>query len=101
MAQPVPARLQRFFPEYEVSKLNAGRDRTLILSRVLERGGEADVRWLLKRFRREDVVRFIEEDGVRLLSRRSLRLWALVFRAAPKPPPAWRTKTNPWLDAGN
>ena len=34
--QPPPSRLQRLFPEYAVRRLNAGRDRNLLMSRVLE-----------------------------------------------------------------
>jgi hypothetical protein len=99
-AQPIPARLKTLFPEYDLAGLNAGRDRTLVVSRILDRGRLADVRWLLGRLPEDDIVRFIVEDGARLLSRRSLRLWSLVFSAAPKAPPKWRTKENPWLSAG-
>lgn len=99
-AQPIPARLQPLLPEYDVSRLNAGRDRTLVISRILERGGLDDVRWLLRRLPRKAVARFIEEDGARLLSRRSLRLWSLFFEAVPKALPKWRTGANPWLSAG-
>jgi hypothetical protein len=99
-AQPIPARLKPLFPEYDLARLNAGRDRTMVISRVLDRGRLSDVRWLLGRLPKKDFIRFIEEEGARLMSRRSLRLWSLVFAAVPKALPKWRTKENPWLSAG-
>ncbi|MFH1726168.1 MAG: helix-turn-helix domain-containing protein [Elusimicrobiota bacterium] len=95
-AQPVPARLQPLFPEYRVGDLNAGRDRVMILARVLEGGGRSDMKWLLRRYGRKDIARFLEEDGSRLLSARALRLWALFFRVRPRPVPSWRRAANPW-----
>lgn len=99
-AWPVPERLKPLFPEYAVSDLNAGRDRVLIASRVLELGGERDVSWLLKRYGRSAIARFLREDGARLLSPRSLRLWSLCFKARPQAPPSWRTQANPWTARG-
>lgn len=95
--QPLPARLKPLFPEYDVAGLNAGRDRVLVISRVLEGGGRADLRWLLSRYPEPEIVRFLEEDGPRLLTRRSLKLWCLRFGARPKAPPAWRS--DPWRAA--
>lgn len=88
--QPLPRKLEPLFPEYGISGLNAGRDKTLIISRVLEQGGAEEIRWLFKRYRRGDLAAFIKEDGARLLSPRSLRLWSLVLGAKPKPVPEWR-----------
>lgn len=98
-AQPVPHLLQTLFPEHEVSRLNAGRDKVLILGRVLANGGLSNLRWLLKRYGRAAVRRFLEEDASRLLDSRALRLWSLCFRAQPKSPPSWRRTADPWRDA--
>ncbi|MBI4349332.1 MAG: hypothetical protein HY553_21010 [Elusimicrobia bacterium] len=97
--QPIPAGLAPLFPEYELSRLNVGRDRSLVVTRVLDRGTSAEIRWLLRRLSRGQIARCIREDGARLLSPRSLKLWSLCFRVTPKPLPAWRGAPNPWLDA--
>ena len=97
-AQPVPGRLKPLFPEYEPKALNAGKDRVLIISRVLEGGGREDVRWLLKRYPRREIRRVIEDEGSRLLSRQSRRLWSLVFKVTPRPLAAWR-QADPWRGA--
>ncbi|HAH32535.1 MAG TPA: hypothetical protein DCL44_09515 [Elusimicrobia bacterium] len=88
--QPLPKKLRFLFPEYDISKLNAGRDKTLVISRVLENGGLDEIKWVFKRYRRDELSDFIKEDGTRLLGSRSLRLWSLVLDAKPKPVPAWR-----------
>jgi len=97
-AQPLPGRLKPLFPEYEPKTLNAGTDGVLIISRVLESGGREDVRWLLKRYSGAEIRRVIEEEGSRLLSPQSRRLWSLVFKATPRPLAAWR-HADPWRGA--
>jgi len=96
--QPLPGRLKPLFPEYEPKTLNAGKDSVLIISRVLEGGGREDVRWLLKRYPNREIRRVIEEEGSRLLSPQSRRLWSLVFKVTPRPLAAWR-QADPWRDA--
>lgn len=94
--QPVPARMQPLFPEYEISDLNVGRDQVLILARVLGRGGLEDLRWALKRYGRRVLRKFIVAEAARTLDARSLTLWSLVFEAEPVPAPGWRRDSNPW-----
>ena len=93
--QPLPRGLAPLFPEHDISALNAGRDRTLVLARVLENGGRADVVWAFRRYSRAELVAFIKEDGARLLGPRSLRFWSLVLKVKPGELPAWR-KSIPW-----
>jgi len=95
--QPLPGKLERLFPEYELSKLNAGTDKTLIISRILERGGMEEVNWAFRRYGRKTLSGFIREDGARLLGRRSLGLWSLVLKTKADPAPPWRAG-GPWRD---
>jgi hypothetical protein len=93
--QPLPKKLKSLFPEYDISKINAGRDRTLIISRVLENGGTDEIKWLFSRYSHSELADFLEKDGARLLNSRSLRLWSLVLGVKPKPPLKWR-ETGLW-----
>ncbi len=95
--QPLPRRLQPLFPEYDVSRLNAGRDESVILSRILDTGGAEDLRWLLRRYRRNRLARFVREEGARRLGPRSRRLWSLYFGVRPRPAPDW-SSSGPWTD---
>ena len=94
--QPVPSHLQPLLPEYRVESLNAGRDRVLIVSRVLELGGLEQVRWALRRYPRQEIARIVRDDGARLLSPRSLKLWSLTFAVQPAALPQWRDPSA-WL----
>lgn len=94
-AQPLPRRLKPLFPEYDPKTLNAGKDSMLIISRVLNGGGREDLRWLLKRYPRREIQRVIREEGSRLLSARSLKLWSMVFNETPSPLASWRM-ADPW-----
>lgn len=95
-AQPIPARMRTLFPEYDIARLNAGRDRSIVVTRILDRGTREDVRWLLRRLPLPSVKDILVEDGARLLSERALRLWSLYFRVTPKPLPEWRARGSLW-----
>jgi hypothetical protein len=95
--QPVPSRLQPLFPEYDTSSLNAGRDRALALSRVLELGGLGEARWAFRRYSRKEIAAFLRADGARMLSPRALRLWSLYLGVRPRTVPSWR-RASPWSD---
>ena len=94
--QPIPARMRSLFPEYEISRLNAGRDRSIVVTRILDRGTREEVRWLLRRLPLASVKDVLVKDGARLMSDRALRLWSLCFRVTPKPLPGWRSMGGRW-----
>ncbi|MBI3017175.1 MAG: hypothetical protein HYY62_04170 [Deltaproteobacteria bacterium] len=90
-----PEFLAPLFPEYDLSDLNAGRFRNLIINRILEWGSLKQVKWLMRRYLKKDVRRAIREDGQRFLSNRALTFWSFYFKEALSP--SWRTrKKNPW-----
>lgn len=92
--QPLPSTLAILFPEYSLSFLNAGKDRRLIITRILEGGSLSQLRWLFKRYKKKDIVKIFKEEGTRLLSLKTRTLWALYFHVTLKP--LWRTQNNPW-----
>lgn len=88
--QPLPGNLAPLFPEYEISALDAGRDKVLVLGRVLESGDRVAAAWAFKRYGRKKLAAFVEKDGSRLLGARSLAFWGLVLGVKPVAVPAWR-----------
>lgn len=82
--QLIPRSLKHFFPEYEISDLNAGRDRVVVISRILEYGSLNELSWLNRRYSEDEIKACIKSDGARLLSSRSLNFWALFYNISPK-----------------
>jgi excisionase family DNA binding protein len=97
MAQPVPRSLQRFFPEYDLKDLNAGKDRVVIALRLLEDGGLKELRWLEGRYGNRVLGNILVQYGDRQLSARAKRFWSLYFRVQftqqSKP---WQLFVGPW-----
>lgn len=88
----IPKSFQGFFPEYFIKELNPGRDRILIFSRLMEQGGRKELRWVFKRYSKEEIVSFLSLEGARLLSPKTLNFWALYFKIIPRPLPSWRRR---------
>jgi hypothetical protein len=96
--QPLPQSLQCLFPEYEIKVLNAGRDRNLVVGRVLELGKWEDVRWLFRRYQEAEIRAVVVEEGLRTLGPRSRALWMKFFDLDSKDvrSPRYRSIKNPW-----
>ncbi len=94
--QRLPRSFQPLFPEYDAATLNPGRDREVVLSRLLEHGGLRGIRWALRRFSAAELGDFLREDGARTLTPRTLGFWSL-FLGMPTPEkPAWRRQGWAW-----
>ena len=87
----LPRRLASLFPEYEGRSLHPQRDADLILSRILERGDPAALRWARLHFPVWRHKQFLRGPGRRLLSPRALRFWSWLQRVPGAfPPKDWR-----------
>jgi hypothetical protein len=74
----LPAGARRLFPHYAEEDLDPGRAPSLLLSRLLEDGGAADLAWLLETFPEPEVAAWLARHG-RQLSRRSRAFWGAVL----------------------
>lgn len=93
-AQRLPAALAPLVPEYDLAALNAGRDAELVLSRVLDGGGEDLAAWALRRYGAAACATFVAERGA-ALSPRARAFWEAYLGVRARPAPAWRRRT-PW-----
>lgn len=89
--QRVPALVRDLFPEHDTSALNAGADRDLILSRVLEGGSRRQAAWALRRYGAAPMAEFVRRRGA-VLSPRSRAFWEAFFGVQAGAGPAWRRK---------
>jgi len=94
---PIPKRLGILFPDYRLKDLNAGRDRILLMARILEQGNQFEIGWLLRRFPKNEFIAFLRENGSLRLSAKALRFWCLYFGVDVSAESAvWRKRDNPW-----
>lgn len=94
LRQRLPANLAGLFPEYDLAALNAGTDRDLVLSRVLEGGSERQVAWALKRYGTRAAADFVRSRGS-VLTPRARSFWEIYLGVRAKPGPSWRAE-GPW-----
>jgi hypothetical protein len=89
------------FWDVDADALDSVRDRDHIIPRILEFGGIAEVRWLMKTYGTEGIHAFLRDIGHPEIGPRTLRFWRAVLRADEETwasPPAWReTSGAPWL----
>jgi hypothetical protein len=90
--QPLPASLAPLFPEYDLPSLDAGRDKVLVLGRVLQAGGRAAAAWAFNRYGRRELATFVEAEGSRLLEPRPLAFWSLVLGVKARPAASLRRR---------
>jgi hypothetical protein len=81
----LPGAALRLFAHYDEGELDLGRDRSLLLSRLLEDGDSADLAWLAGAVPESEVAGWFARHGGRQLSRRSRELWRLVLGCEPGP----------------
>jgi hypothetical protein len=82
---PGAAGARRLFPHYEEAELDLQRNRSLILSRLLEDGDGVDLAWLTANLPEVEIAGWFRRHGGRQLSARSRELWRLLLGQEPGP----------------
>lgn len=75
----LPEQLRPFFWDYEFSKLSLGKDRDLVIRRILSNGSWDAVRWLRKRLGDQELREWLISHHGRGLTPRQLRFWGLLY----------------------
>jgi hypothetical protein len=77
--QSIPKSSQAFFQEYRFETLDGMKHAALIMERLLSYGDRSEIRWLFDRYGVEDIRRWVQEHGIRLLPQRRYELWRVLF----------------------
>jgi hypothetical protein len=96
----IPPGTQRLFPDFspeETAELLPPPG--FLLSRLLEDGDSADLRWLFATLPESTAAEWLERRGARRLSRRSRAFWEVVLgrRAGGREPGVTAVKEALWL----
>ena len=73
--QSIPKTSAAFFQEYRFETLDGMKHAALIMERLLSYGDRSEIRWLFDRYGVEDIRRWVQEHGIRLLPQRRYELW--------------------------
>lgn len=85
----IPETVRALLWEYETGGSVASRWEDTVLERVMQRGGWAEMRWLLREVDRDRLRDFLARRGRRVLAPRELRFWALMCHVSDDEQDAW------------
>lgn len=97
----IPDRVRELMWEYDPDALDALHELPdVVIERLMERGGVADMRWLIHTVGAHRLRRFLEARGRRVLPPRELRFWCWATRVDEDSADAWveraRTREASW-----
>ena len=98
----LPPSVYWLFWDVDPAEVDLVRHRDAVIPRILERGGMAEVRWLIAEVGLPDIHRFLRDVGHPELSRKTLGFWRVVLHAEEEvwaSSPEWRRSSSaPWID---
>ncbi len=71
----LPQSSQWLFPEYEFVRMNPDEYANVVIERILNRGSWAEIRWLLERYGKRGVAKWVRAHGYRRLDPRAFNYW--------------------------
>ncbi len=77
--EPLPEHLRPLFWDYDFERLGWPGDRDLVIARILEKGGDEALRWLLSMIEEQELRSWIGRRQGRGLDVRRLRFWQLIL----------------------
>ena len=77
----LPEAVARLLWDVDLARFDLDKDRRLVFERVMSRGTWEAMKWLMRRYPREDLAAFVRAHGRRILAPRDLAYWALVCEA--------------------
>ena len=92
----VPATARHLFPEYDLSTWDESSEKVVnvIIQRILEGGTTPELKWLFATYGEERVAKWVQERGLRGLTRKAFAYWRLVLRIKDFKRPPWIKHTD-------
>lgn len=79
VSRQIPASSAPFFQEYRFEELDAEKDSSLVMERILAFGSQEELIWLFRFYGREKIKAWVNENGFRLLTYRRYNLWCVLL----------------------
>lgn len=75
----LPKFLQSCFPSYDLTRLDRGKDKNLIVMQILNYGTEKEVEWLGKNYSRQEIRKTIQSPTRGMWLKSVLQYWTKIF----------------------
>ena len=75
----IPISLRPFFQEYELERLDPEADAFTVIERALSWGDRRELRWLFRRYPREQIAEVVGFAGWWLIPRQRFYYWLNIF----------------------
>jgi hypothetical protein len=79
VSRQIPASSAPYFQEYCFEELDAEKDSSLVMERILAFGDREELAWLFHFYGREKIKTWVGENGLRLLPYRRYNLWCVLL----------------------
>lgn len=72
-------KLKGILSSYDIEKISFKRDKRLIIESVLNHGGDEEVEWVLKNYKRREIIAVLKNPSRGFWNRKSLNFWLSIF----------------------
>ncbi|HEY4691500.1 MAG TPA: hypothetical protein VIK33_19480 [Anaerolineae bacterium] len=88
----LPKTSEWLFPEYDFAAMNPDEYAGVVIERILNRGSWAEIQWLLNRYGKHAVAKWVRQRGYRRLDRRAFEYWRWMLGIKRYKVPPWEPK---------
>ncbi|HOK57313.1 MAG TPA: hypothetical protein PKV21_06175 [bacterium] len=75
----IKKKLKNSLSSYNLDKISFKRDKRLIIENVLNHGGDEEILWVLKNYKKKDIVSVLKNPSRGFWNKKSLNFWLAIF----------------------
>lgn len=75
----IKKRLKAILSGYDIEKTSLNKNKGLIIESILNRGGDEEIEWLLKNYKKEEILSVLRNPSRGLWEEKSLNFWLKIF----------------------
>ncbi len=79
MSKKLPSFLKASLWSFDLKKLDSEKHKAIIIEHILNHGGDKEVKWLLRNYKKEDIIKVLKNPSRGFWFKNSLNFWCLIF----------------------
>lgn len=64
---------------YDIDRISFKRDKRLIIENVLNHGRDKEIKWVLKNYKKDDIISVLKNPSKGFWNKKSLNFWLTIF----------------------